>query len=83
MPFTHKDGHTTQTMWQLSFSGLTEAEGITLRTSEKDDVLAQAVERTNGWLPFVQGMISSTPLEEVWSTPLYDRALNPLKQRTR
>lgn len=70
-------------MWQLSFSGLTEIEAKALKSSTKNQLIEEALRRTIGWLPMVHSMIEATPLQEVWSTPLYDRSLNPLKQRTR
>jgi hypothetical protein len=83
MPFTQSDGHTTQTMWQLSFSGISETEAMALRGSSALEMIQEALRRTEGWIDVVRSLISDTPPEEMWATPLYDRATGPLKQRTR
>lgn len=64
------------TMWQLSYSGLTEQEAELLRTKTSSELISDALFRTNGWLHPVFNMINETPLTEVWATGLYDR--NPM-----
>lgn len=67
------DGPLRETMWQLSFSGLGEQEALLLKGRSPNELLAEALRRTEGWLDPVKQLISSTPSGEVWSTPLYDR----------
>lgn len=61
------------TMWQLSFSGLTEEEGMKLRQSSSKQQLDKALEITSAWFPAVHDMMRSTAEEDIWATPLYDR----------
>ena len=37
------------------------------------ELLEEAHRRTSGWFAPVNELISATPLEEVWGTPLHDR----------
>ncbi len=71
-------------MWQLSFSGLTESEGLALKNSSFDEILSNALGRVAvtdttrpgavGWFPAVHKLLSNTRRSgEVWATPLYDR----------
>lgn len=71
MPF--REG---QTMWQLSFSGLAESEAASIRAMTPNELLAEALRRTHGWLDPVATLIAETPEREVWGTPLFDR--NPM-----
>ena len=64
---------TRLTMWQLSFSGLSEDQAALLKGSSPSDLLAEARRRTAGWFAPVQAMIDGTPVGEVWGTGLYDR----------
>eukprot|EP01034_Spumella_vulgaris_P024622 gene24622-30990_t len=66
-------------MWQLSFSGLSEAEALCLRSLLFDDLLSEALRRTETWFSPVQDMIRSTASGEAWGTPLYDRDAMTLK----
>lgn len=62
-----------QIMWQLSFSGVTEAEAMTLKSSSFASILTEAKRRTNTWFPAVHDLLNATLDREVWATPLYDR----------
>jgi 2-polyprenyl-6-methoxyphenol hydroxylase-like FAD-dependent oxidoreductase len=64
------------TMWQLSYSGLTEREAELLRTKSSPELISDALIRTSGWIKPVYNMINETPLSDIWSTGLYDR--NPM-----
>ena len=81
MPFQARDGITTHTMWQLSFSGMTEKESLDLKGTGSSGVVQEALKRTEGWFTPVHDLINDTPLQEIWCTPLYDRMSCPLKQR--
>ena len=84
MPFQQsQDGNTTHTMWQLSFSGVTEEEVLDLKATGCVAVVQEALKRTEGWFSPVQDLINNTPLQEIWCTPLYDRFSCPLKQRNK
>lgn len=74
MPFREPSGGAVrETMWQLSFSGLSEGEAMALRAMSGAQLLAEAARRTLGWLEPVAALIAQTPEAEVWGTPLYDR----------
>ncbi len=77
--FNHK--HASLTMWQLSFSGLSEQDALKLKSMSFDDLIAEAQRRTASWFSPVQEMIAGTALGEVWGTPLYDRDAMPLKAK--
>lgn len=82
MPFQKASSTNPQlTMWQLSFSGLSEAEALELKSSGPAALLDYALERVSDWFPMVADMIRNTKLEEVWCTALYDR--NPMAPRKR
>jgi len=66
------------TMWQLSFSGMSEDQGVALRGSTPDKILSEAMNRVSSWFNPVQKIISNTVMSELWATPLYDR--NPMEQ---
>ena len=83
MPFRSKDGTTTHTMWQLSFSGMTEKEALDLKASGYPSIVQEALKKTDGWFTPVHDLIHSTPMHEVWCTPLYDRLSHPLQQRSK
>lgn len=59
-----------QTMWQLSFSGLSEEEATALRRSSSDEILREALRRTAGWFAPVAEMIKATLPGELWATGL-------------
>lgn len=61
------------TMWQLSFSDLTEAEALDVRIMSPEALLENAKQRTRGWLSPVADILAKTPLQEVWGTALFDR----------
>lgn len=46
------------TMWQLSFSGVTEQEGLHLRSSPPASILQEALRRVEGWMEPVPMMVS-------------------------
>jgi hypothetical protein len=58
------------TMWQLSFSGLSEEQATALRRSSPADILAEALRRTEGWFEPAQAMIRGTLDGELWATGL-------------
>ena len=61
---------TGQTMWQLSFSGLDEAQASALRRSGPEAILVEALRRTENWFVPVQDMIRNTLPGELWATGL-------------
>jgi 2-polyprenyl-6-methoxyphenol hydroxylase-like FAD-dependent oxidoreductase len=71
------------TMWQLSFSGLSETEALQLRAAPPEAMVAEALRRTKNWLPPVADLIHKSILRDVWATPLYDRDLPLLLPRAR
>jgi 2-polyprenyl-6-methoxyphenol hydroxylase-like FAD-dependent oxidoreductase len=71
------------TMWQLSFSGLTEAEALQLRARPPEAMVAEALRRTENWFPPVADLIQKSILRDVWATPLYDRDIPLLLPRAR
>lgn len=62
-----------QTMWQLSFSGLSEEEARRLRKLSEAGLLEEATRRTKDWFDPVPDLIRSTVPGEVWAAALYDR----------
>jgi salicylate hydroxylase len=58
------------TMWQLSFSGLSEQQAHELRRRSCAELLAEARRRTAGWLDPVSQMVLCTVPGEVWATGL-------------
>jgi hypothetical protein len=60
-------------MWQLSFSGLTLEQAVSMRTQSPQSLLEQALQRTTGWTQPVQQMLQETPLKYIWGTALFDR----------
>eukprot|EP01042_Synura_sphagnicola_P006037 gene6037-7704_t len=70
-----------QTMWQLSFSGISEADASALKSSSPEAIIKEALRRTEGWFNPVQEMIRGTIREEVWCTPLFDS--DPIEPLTR
>jgi salicylate hydroxylase len=70
-----------QTMWQLSFHCSSESEALSLKRASSSDLMEFALERTKGWMVPVQNMIRQTPVESIWSTPLYDR--DPMRLRSK
>mmetsp|Transcript_12511 Transcript_12511/g.12592 ORF Transcript_12511/g.12592 Transcript_12511/m.12592 type:complete len:227 (-) Transcript_12511:15-695(-) len=66
------------TMWQLSFSDISEKDAKELQKSKESDILQEALRRTTGWFDPVQELIRQTVLGETWCTPLYDR--DPMRQ---
>ncbi|KAJ1416220.1 hypothetical protein B484DRAFT_454335 [Ochromonadaceae sp. CCMP2298] len=66
------------TMWQLSFSGLSEEQAQHMRRLSCTELLAEARRRTAGWLDPVSDMVLCTMPGEVWATGLYDRSSMPL-----
>lgn len=82
MPFTlDEENNQSVTMWQLSFSGLTEDESMKLKTSEPPELFRLANQLTEGWLDGVSDLINTTTAENIWATPLFDRL--PMTQRTK
>jgi salicylate hydroxylase len=73
------------TMWQLSFSGLTEMAATALGATDAAALLAEAQRRTAGWFDPVSDLIAATPSVggSVWSTALYDRDPLPPLSRDR
>lgn len=69
------------TMWQLSFSGLSEEEALLLKQKRHSDIIEEALRRTKGWFDPVQDLIQGTVPDEAWSTPLYDRDAMPLRSK--
>ncbi|CAM9162742.1 unnamed protein product, partial [Ectocarpus fasciculatus] len=69
------------TMWQLSFSGLSEEEALNLRRTGPAAIVQEALRRTETWFDAVLEMIRSSLLTDVWATPLYDRAAPVLVPR--
>lgn len=69
---------TRRYMWQLSYklSSLEEAMDLSRRGSKA--LMEEVLRRTIGWHEPVQDMISSTPLETIWGTPLMDRQPNAI-----
>lgn len=82
MPFRHPTTTVGPlTMWQLSFSGLSEDAALRLKQTSPEGLLAYAQDRTSAWFPMVHAMITATDLSEIWCTALYDRhAMNPRKK---
>lgn len=78
MPFRKKDN---LTMWQLSFSGMSEEEGLKLKTQQPELILQEALKRVSNWFKDVSNIFEETSLKEVWMTPLYDRDPLPLRKR--
>ena len=66
-------------MWQLSFSGVDEEEGLRLKKTSSEDIKAEAMRRTSSWFEPVAALIAHTSAADVWATPLYDR--DPMQQR--
>jgi hypothetical protein len=62
-----------QTMWQLSFSGLTEDEAQQLRSLSPRQLLDAALHRTENWLSPVGDLVKATAESDVWATGLFDR----------
>lgn len=62
-----------QIMWQLSFSDITEAEGMALRSSSFLNIQHVALQKTSKWFSAVHALINATMPGEIWATPLYDR----------
>ena len=58
------------TMWQLSFSGLSEEQASALRRASPADILAEALRRTTGWLAPTRELIAQTLTGELWATGL-------------
>lgn len=75
MPFLSSTGDKAQPliMWQLSFAGLSEEQSTLLRALTHAELIADALQRVEGWFPAVHRLISATLPGEVWATPLYDR----------
>eukprot|EP00605_Chrysophyceae_sp_TOSAG23-4_P002972 GSChrysophyteH1.ASY1.ANO1.3274.1 assembled CDS len=73
MPFRSQSSHHRLHMWQLSFSGLTLEQAVSMRTQSPQSLLEQALQRTNGWTQPVQQMLQQTPLKYIWGTALFDR----------
>jgi hypothetical protein len=61
------------TMWQLSFSGLSEAEANMVKSLTTEDLITEAKRRTKGWLHPVEILIHETTVSDIWATSLYDR----------
>jgi len=61
------------TMWQLSFSGLTEEQATSLRSLPAPALLAEAKRRMANWFPPCSALVAATSEREVWATGLYDR----------
>ena len=66
-------------MWQLSFSGVDEEEGLRLKKASTEEIKAEAMRRTSNWFEPVAALIDQTSADDVWATPLYDR--DPMQQR--
>lgn len=88
MPFRQRsegDGleATQLTMWQLSFSGLSEDVAAELGRMNAKELIAEAERRTVNWFEPATTLISETPVLDgfVWATGLYDR--DPLVQLPR
>ena len=62
-----------ETMWQLSFSGLSEEEAAQLRSLSPRQLLDAALKRTAGWFAPVDALVKNTAEEAVWATGLFDR----------
>lgn len=56
------------TMWQLSFSGLTEEQAHSLRHMSVSDLIGVALERTSSWFDPIPALIRSSIPGQVWST---------------
>ena len=83
MPFRSpgsEKGDVGLTMWQLSFSGLKEADALSLKTASPETLIQEALSRTAEWFGVVNEMIRCTIPADVWATPLYDR-IPPLTSR--
>lgn len=61
------------TMWQLSFAGLTEDEGLNLKNLNGDEQKRYAMTLVSSWIDVVKEMVQCTAPQDVWATPLYDR----------
>ena len=61
------------TMWQLSFSGISEDSALSLKNSSHEELVAEALRRTKDWFSPVDDLIRNTLPGEAWATPLYDR----------
>lgn len=64
------------TMWQLSFSGLSEIEGQALKNCSGSELLRESMRRVSTWFDPVSALVAHTMVDDVWATPLYDR--NPM-----
>jgi len=62
-----------ETMWQLSFSGLSEEEAAQLRSRSPRQLLDAALKRTTGWFSPVEALVRHTAEAAVWATGLFDR----------
>lgn len=69
------------TMWQLSFSGLSEEEANALRMRSPEELVSEALRRTNSWFSTVQDMVRKSLHSDVWATALYDRPSPVLHSR--
>lgn len=68
MPFSDE-----LTMWQLSFSDISESDAQTLRSAVSAHILEEARRRVCDWFHPVEELIKCTDVEFVWATPIYDR----------
>ena len=76
MPFQEEDKPNKKqqlTMWQLSFSDIDEEAAAKFKTASPSQLLEKVLEKTEKWMSPVTDMISSTKLDEVWGTAIYDR----------
>ena len=62
-------------MWQLSFATSAKVDHQNVDVHSKKSALElqqEALQLTQRWQKPVQQMIQSTPVESIWSSPLYD-----------
>eukprot|EP01038_Epipyxis_sp_PR26KG_P008688 gene8688-11739_t len=75
------DGTLHTVMWQLSFSGISEEEGLQLRSFSFQQLRDEALKRTKDWFHPIGELIKSSLINEIWGTPLYDR--DPMQPRSK
>ena len=66
------------TMWQLSYNLPSLDAALLLRRAGPEALLSEALRVSLGWHDPVSSLISASPLDTVWGSPLYDRFPTPL-----
>jgi 2-polyprenyl-6-methoxyphenol hydroxylase-like FAD-dependent oxidoreductase len=69
------------TMWQLSFSGLSDDQAKELRAKSPSELIVETLKRVEGTFAPIKMLIQNTSPAEVWATGLYDR--DPMPSRSK